>query len=142
MAHPEASTAGQSVNDSVFALFEASASARPERPFLIVDGVPLLTYGGMLDETGRAAAWLPRGFHRIRHYGLLAASSRKNSLALARKLLNVAAPAEEAAADDPPDPRPPCPYCGGQMIVIETFERWQQPRAPPTGLVPIRELVP
>ena len=85
---------------------------------------------------------LPRGFHRIRHYGLLAASSRKNRLALARKLLNVAAPAEETAPDDPPDPRPPCPCCGGHMIVIETFERWQQPRAPPTGLVPIQELVP
>jgi hypothetical protein len=85
---------------------------------------------------------LPRGFHRIRHYGLLAASSRKASLALARKLLNAAAPAQETAADDPPDRRPPCPCCGGHMIVIETFERWQQPRAPPTVLVPIRELVP
>ena len=85
---------------------------------------------------------LPRGFHRIRHYGLLASSSRKASLALARKLLNLAAPAEETAPDDPPDPRPPCPCCGGHMIVIEIFERWKQPRAPPTGLVPIRELVP
>ena len=83
---------------------------------------------------------LPRGFHRIRHYGLLAASSRKNRLALARKLLNVAAPAEETAPDDPPDPRPPCPCCGGHMIVIEIFERWQQPRAPPTVPTPIREL--
>lgn len=84
---------------------------------------------------------LPRGFHRIRHYGLLAASSRKPGLALARKLLNVAAPAEQTAADEPPDQRPPCPCCGGHMIVIETFERWQQPRAPPT-VMPIRELVP
>jgi hypothetical protein len=83
---------------------------------------------------------LPRGFHRIRHYGLLAASSRKSSLTLARKLLNVAAPAEEATADDPPDQRPPCPCCGGHMVVIETFERWQQPRAPPTALMPAREL--
>ena len=85
---------------------------------------------------------LPRGFHRIRHYGLLAGSSRKASLALARKLLNVAGSAEETTADDPPDQRPPCPCCGGHMIVIETFERWQQPRAPPTVPTPIRELVP
>ena len=84
---------------------------------------------------------LPRGFHRIRHYGLLASSSRKPSLALARKLLNVAGPAE-ATTDDQADQRPSCPCCGGHMIVIETFERWQQPRAPPTILVPIRKLVP
>ncbi len=54
MAHSDTSTA----NDSVFALFEASAAAHPERPFLIVDGEPLLTYGGMLEQTGKAAAWL------------------------------------------------------------------------------------
>ena len=32
------------------------------------------------------------GFHRIRHYGLLAGGSRKASLALARELLGVATP--------------------------------------------------
>jgi hypothetical protein len=26
---------------------------------------------------------------------------------------------------------PPCPCCGGRMIVIEIFARWRQPRAPP-----------
>jgi hypothetical protein len=85
---------------------------------------------------------LPRGFHRIRHYGLLAASSRKASIALARRLLNVAAEPDEPNADDPPDQRPPCPCCGGHMVVIETFERWQQPRAPPEQMVPIREIAP
>jgi malonyl-CoA/methylmalonyl-CoA synthetase len=45
-------------NDNLFALFETAALAHPDRPFLIVDGKPLLTYTGMLDETGRAAAWL------------------------------------------------------------------------------------
>jgi hypothetical protein len=35
---------------------------------------------------------LPRGFHRIRHYGLLASSARKDSLARARELLAVAPP--------------------------------------------------
>jgi hypothetical protein len=38
---------------------------------------------------------LPRGFHRIRHYGLLAGSARKASLALVRELLNVAPPPED-----------------------------------------------
>ncbi len=83
---------------------------------------------------------LPRGFHRIRHYGLLATSARKASLALARELLGVAATTEVPSIDDAADQRPPCPCCGGHMIVIETFERWQQPRAPPAPATPIREL--
>lgn len=58
MAHRVSSSSLRTANDSVFALCEASAEAHPERPFLIVDGAPLLTYGGMLDQTGRAAAWL------------------------------------------------------------------------------------
>ncbi len=74
---------------------------------------------------------LPRGFHRIRHYGLLAGSARKASLALARQLLDVAAPPDPPASDEPEDFRPPCPCCGGRMIIIETFERWKQPRGPP-----------
>ncbi len=75
---------------------------------------------------------LPRGFHRIRHYGLLAASSRKTSLNLARKLLAVAPPVEDDTAEEPADTRPPCPCCGGHMVVIETFERGHQPRGPPS----------
>jgi malonyl-CoA/methylmalonyl-CoA synthetase len=42
----------------MFALFEAAATAHAERACLIVDGEVLLTYGAMLDETARAAAWL------------------------------------------------------------------------------------
>jgi hypothetical protein len=85
---------------------------------------------------------LPRGFHRIRHYGLLAGSSRKDSLAIARKLLDVASTLEQLGSEDTVDTRPPCPCCGGHMVVIETFERWRQPRGPPTGAQPHRELVP
>ncbi|PEQ14366.1 IS91 family transposase [Novosphingobium sp. PC22D] len=85
---------------------------------------------------------LPRGFHRIRHYGLLAASSRKANIGLARRLLNFAPEPDEPSADDPLDQRPPCPCCGGHMVVIETFERWQQPRAPPEKLVLIRKIAP
>lgn len=84
---------------------------------------------------------LPRGFHRIRHYGLLASSARKASLALARQLLNVATEPEEHSVEDPADPRPPCPCCGGHMVIIETFERWRRPRAPPMVSLPARELV-
>jgi hypothetical protein len=74
---------------------------------------------------------LPRGFHRIRHYGLLASATRKANIARAREMLAVAAPPEPVEAVEPPDRRPPCPCCGGRMRIIETFERWMQPRAPP-----------
>ena len=74
---------------------------------------------------------LPKGYHRIRHYGLLAGATRKAHLERARELLGVAPPATTDAPVDPPDVRPPCPYCGGHMVVIETFERSCRPRAPP-----------
>jgi hypothetical protein len=67
---------------------------------------------------------LPPGFHRIRHYGLLAGGSRKTSLALARELLAVAPSVVDDRSAEPDDVRPPCPCCGGRMIIIETFERW------------------
>jgi Putative transposase len=84
---------------------------------------------------------LPKGFHRIRHYGILASSARKANIALARQLLDVAPPPDDADAIEPVDVRPPCPRCGGHMVVIEAFERWQQPRAPPASTAPTRELV-
>ena len=77
---------------------------------------------------------LPKGFHRIRHYGLLASSGRKDNLARARQLLAMpppTAPTEPVDQGEPPDTRPPCPYCGGRMIIIETFQRGMQPRGPP-----------
>ena len=85
---------------------------------------------------------LPRGFHRIRHYGLLASSSRKANLARARTLLEVTVPPDDPAADEPADLRPPCPCCGGHMVIIETFERWRQPRAPPNIPIRIPEFAP
>jgi hypothetical protein len=82
---------------------------------------------------------LPKGFHRIRHYGLLAAGRRDQAIALARQLLEVAAgtatdPEDEAAADDGPQSvlATPCPCCGGRMIVIETVEAGCQPSHSPT----------
>lgn len=83
---------------------------------------------------------LPRGFHRIRHYGLLAGSARKDCLAHARDMLGLApAPDEPRAPETAPDPRPPCPCCGGTMVITETFAPWCQPRAPPTKRPPARE---
>jgi hypothetical protein len=75
---------------------------------------------------------LPKGFHRIRHYGLLAGATRKVRLSQIRHLLRMAPALADAAALDPPDTRPLCPCCGGRMVIIETFERQHQPRAPPT----------
>ena len=74
---------------------------------------------------------LPRGFHRIRHYGLLASSARKASIARARELLAAAPPPAPAELSEPSDQLPPCPCCGGRMTIIEIFGRWKQPRAPP-----------
>jgi len=83
---------------------------------------------------------LPKGFHRIRHYGLLANAGRRANVARVRELLAVPPAAEIAKPLEPADLRPPCPCCGGRMTIIETFERWMRPRAPPappasTGMV-------
>jgi hypothetical protein len=75
---------------------------------------------------------LPKGFHRIRHYGLLASAGRKANVARARDLLATPAPSEAREPAPPPDPRPPCPCCGGRMVVVEIFRGVAQPRAPPT----------
>lgn len=86
---------------------------------------------------------LPRGFHRIRHCGLLAGSARKANLALARELLDVvAAPGSGGDPEEPDDYRPPCPSCGGRMIIIEVLERWKQPRGPPDAPATNRENSP
>jgi hypothetical protein len=85
---------------------------------------------------------LPRGFHRIRHYGLLAGATRKASLERARELLAVAPPPHDDMPAEPADTRPPCPCCRGHMVVIETFARWCQPRAPPPGSAPTGRNVP
>ena len=84
---------------------------------------------------------LPDGFHRIRHYGLLASGVRKSNLVKCRALL-CDQPPEQASAQEvePAEPevtpltlREPCPCCGGLMRIIEIFRRGQKPmsRAPP-----------
>jgi len=74
---------------------------------------------------------LPKGFHRIRHYGLLASAERRTNVARARELLAAPPVMDAAEPVEASDHRPPCPCCGGRMIILETFERWTQPRAPP-----------
>jgi hypothetical protein len=81
---------------------------------------------------------LPKGFHRIRHYGLFASANRAETIARARELLGLVTPAaEEAVEIDPAAAQPlaqPCPCCGGRMFVIETFEAGCQPRHRPTAM--------
>lgn len=78
---------------------------------------------------------LPRGFHRIRHYGLFANGGRTENLARARHLLDAAQHPDQSEPGDedeqPPRPTYTCPSCGGPMIIIETFEPRHRPRAPP-----------
>ena len=88
---------------------------------------------------------LPSGFHRIRHYGLLANGGRKDNIALARKLLDEKNSKDHDKTrnkDDVSDSSEGkeitatfiCPDCGGALIVIESFTRGQLPRAPPLRL--------
>jgi hypothetical protein len=82
---------------------------------------------------------LPGGFHRSRHYGLLANAARRNNLARARELLLVAREAAEPQqADEPTTIAQPifvCRDCGAAMLIVETFARGQPIRAPPTPRV-------
>ena len=78
---------------------------------------------------------LPHGFHRIRHYGLFANGGRAENLARARELLDAPVQQKEpdtvANDDNTQTLAHPCPCCGRPMVIIETFERNAQPRAPP-----------
>jgi len=78
---------------------------------------------------------LPSGFHRIRHYGLLANAGRREHLAHARELLQVVPDTAEPLSPDAPvvvtAPTFICPHCGAAMIIVETFARGEPIRAPP-----------
>jgi hypothetical protein len=74
---------------------------------------------------------LPRGFHRIRHYGLSANGGRAKNLAKARTLLHVVT--HDDVNDDADDLAPTdwlrCPSCGEAMHIIEIFEPGHAPCA-------------
>jgi hypothetical protein len=102
---------------------------------------------------------LPKGFHRIRHYGLLANGGDTPAEKIARARELIAAPgqfARELAAAAaqllPPQKHPPddptcqrttlseqhdhlCPRCRSRMLIIETFEPGQRPRHRPSAPV-------
>jgi Putative transposase len=87
---------------------------------------------------------LPKGFHRIRHYGLFASAVRKDNIARARQLLGVPHPetcggVERNAA---PEPWRRCPCCGGPMVIVEILARAFQPRAPPATATPSARAAP
>ncbi len=82
---------------------------------------------------------LPKGQHRIRHYGFYGNGNRAANIARIRGLLEAKTPNRKDAgntgeSDDNQYPRVlalPCPCCGGQLIIINTFESMRHPRAPP-----------
>ena len=84
---------------------------------------------------------LPKGFHRIRHYGLLATGQRAANVRHAREMLGVDLPivaTAETANDDAADcdgtgaNLPPCPCCGSRQRIVETFMRGETPSYRPT----------
>jgi Putative transposase/Transposase zinc-binding domain len=78
---------------------------------------------------------LPSGFHRIRHYGLLANSGRKVNLEIARTLLRVTTPDsvdnDKTSPYEPVQPIFTCPDCGAAMVIVTILARQTQIRAPP-----------
>jgi Putative transposase/Transposase zinc-binding domain len=82
---------------------------------------------------------LPKGLHRIRHYGLFANAERQQNIAQARELLAV--PGAKPDGDDATGakagvskPRADaCPCCGGRMVIIETFARGAAPPYRPSA---------
>src|SRR6516162_2697626 len=87
---------------------------------------------------------LPKGFHRIRHYGLLASAGCKTNIARAKELIAAIPEVDPLAAHDTADPdattdhRPLCPCCGGRMIIVEVLVRAGAPRGPPPSGAGIR----
>ena len=96
---------------------------------------------------------LPKGFHRIRHYGLLANGTltRAETIECARQLIAAAEPLNpppqpplEATHEDPDCEDAlssasldhPCPCCGSRMVIIEVFDAGRTPRNRPTAPVP------
>ncbi len=77
---------------------------------------------------------LPSGFHRIRHYGLLANAGRRDHLAQVRELLQVVPETTDTKAEALEKTAQPtfiCPDCGTAMIAVEILPRKPLIRAPP-----------
>jgi hypothetical protein len=79
---------------------------------------------------------LPKGFHRIRHYGLLANGNRANAVAKARELLGAPGSGpENIGVNEQSICARPCPCCGGRMLIVEVFARGSAPRYQPTLVI-------
>ena len=98
----------------------------------------------MVSEVGFLTVGAPRDapVYSLSHppHGLLASASCKTNIARARELMAAPIPeVEPPASHDTVDPdaitdhRPPCPCCGGRMIIVEVFDRGAAPRGPPSG---------
>jgi Putative transposase/Transposase zinc-binding domain len=78
---------------------------------------------------------LPAGFHRIRHYGVLANPSRRENLSKIRELLGVVPASIGPSANDVVTVAVPptfvCRHCGSPMIIIDILQRCRPIRAPP-----------
>ena len=78
---------------------------------------------------------LPKGQHRIRHYGLFANGGRAANIARIRELLAARAPTSDTDGTDTADgPRVlalPCPCCGGRLIIVTAFGPGGPPQHPP-----------
>jgi hypothetical protein len=87
---------------------------------------------------------LPRGFMKIRHYGLLASRHRADKLKECRRLLLVvnaaavlacvdAAPASDASERIKPADMPHCPQCGGQRFLCIALPKEEPTVGQPRG---------
>jgi hypothetical protein len=81
---------------------------------------------------------LPKGQHRIRHYGFLGNGNRTANIARIRALLAARTPApapDTGGADTADGPRIlalPCPCCGGRLVIVEAFGPGGAPHHRPT----------
>ncbi len=84
---------------------------------------------------------LPKGQHRIRHYGFFGNGNRAANIAAIRELLRVRAPSTDQSNDDlagctDDQTRTltiPCPSCGGRLVIVAAFDPQRRPRAPPSA---------
>jgi len=76
---------------------------------------------------------LPKGLHRIRHYGLFAKNACADNIVRARELLAASKPEAAPSCTAADSGKPSCPCCGGRMIIVEVFERGATPRHQPTA---------
>ena len=82
---------------------------------------------------------LPKGQHRIRHYGFFGNGNRAANIASIRGLLGAKSPNRSDTNDTSKGEEDhvhrilalPCPCCGGRLIIVDTFAHAQHSRAPP-----------